>query len=66
MWDVKRRGRMVIKYGSYVNREYVVDYSTGSLGVIKGGEITEDVHEIRSIDVERDSDLIYPKKKCLG
>ncbi|KAK9386876.1 major facilitator superfamily domain-containing protein [Lipomyces mesembrius] len=63
MWDVKRRGLVVNKYGLYVDREEVVDYSTSSLGQIKGGEITENVHELGSIDVERDSDLIYPNEK---
>ncbi|KAK9363921.1 major facilitator superfamily domain-containing protein [Lipomyces starkeyi] len=61
MWDVKRRGLVVNKYGLYVDREELVDYSTSSLDGIKGGEITDNVHELGSIDVERDSDLIYPK-----
>ncbi|KAK9427011.1 major facilitator superfamily domain-containing protein [Lipomyces doorenjongii] len=48
--------------GIYVEREDVVDYSTSSLGEIKGGIITENVHELGSVDIERDSDLIYTKE----
>ncbi|KAJ8096441.1 hypothetical protein POJ06DRAFT_48678 [Lipomyces tetrasporus] len=35
-WDVRRRGLVMNKYGLYVEREDLVDYSASSLGDIKG------------------------------
>ncbi|KAK9490619.1 major facilitator superfamily domain-containing protein [Lipomyces doorenjongii] len=63
MWDVRRRGLVMNKYGLYVEREDLVDYSSSSLDDIKGPEVLEQAYETGSIDVERDSDLIETKKE---
>jgi ACS family pantothenate transporter-like MFS transporter len=62
MWDVKRKGRVVNKFGLYVDREDLVDYSASSLADIKSGHITE-AQEVGSVDLERDSDIISTKEK---
>ncbi|KAK9349740.1 major facilitator superfamily domain-containing protein [Lipomyces doorenjongii] len=62
MWDVKRRGQVVNKYGLYVDREELVDYEQSSLSDVKGGYIGEVVQEV-GVDIERDSDLTVMKEK---
>ncbi|KAJ8098980.1 hypothetical protein POJ06DRAFT_145187 [Lipomyces tetrasporus] len=63
MWDVKRRGQVVNKYGLYVDGEDLVDYEQSSLSDVNGGYIVEGVQEVGDVDIERDSDLIAVKER---
>ncbi|KAK9362931.1 major facilitator superfamily domain-containing protein [Lipomyces starkeyi] len=44
MWDIKHRGLVRNKFGLYVDREDLIDYSSNSVGEIKGGDILENTY----------------------
>ncbi|KAK9448494.1 major facilitator superfamily domain-containing protein [Limtongia smithiae] len=78
LWDVKRRGLVKNKYGLYVDRAMLVDYSASESALSieerpdsiigqefdKGKDVVAESYEVNpNVDIEKDSDLIKMNSK---